>query len=562
MEPIDEDPSLSSNHSSSSSEEVSSKSGESEHLAKRETVAVNRSKLLVYLVLLVAAVAVGVGAYFYVKREETDDFEEKFKGYSKELLEGAERNAKDIFGELFAVSRALTSFMLSVEASPWPNATLPQFDIRTTPAFESFSGPELFFFAPIVTRKQKKAWEEYAWEHQGWIEDDLHYRGLKDSVHPGQITKRIYPFFSEDEYDLRRIETYVPLWQVAPVPTNASILMMDLYSHPSFRRMIDDALDVRHMLLSEVVDYSFLTENIQTLDQNRERDSHPRSYGLQPVYDGFEADSNIVGFLFAIIPWNSYFVNLLSADAKGLLVEIQDTCDSKFTYKVTGPNAEYLGPDFLHVRKFRYLEKKVEFAEFARFDGVKANDYVTHCSYTVTAYPTDEFKATYTTTDPVIFPVVLMAVFIFTALVFILYDCMVQRRQDMVMATATRTQTLVSSLFPKAVQDRILDDAQKAVDEEQKSKTWKSFAGLAPKTKIKNFLQGEDVPTPGELLQRGRPIADLFPSASVLFADLVGACQGSIDECLFVTSPVYFSLTRFRLLFSNRIHRLEFGSRS
>ena len=514
-------------HNSSGDEVASSTNGnESNTLAKRETVAVNRSKYLVYVVLSVAAVAIGVGTHFYVKGNEKEDFESKFNGYADELLEGAERNAKDIFGQLLSVSHALTSHMLSTAAtnntSPWPNATLPQFDIRTTPAFETFTGPELFLFAPMVSSEQKKSWEAYAWDHQNWIEQDLYFRGLSGSVHPGMITKRIHPFFPDDEYDLDEIETYVPLWQVGPVPTNASILMLDLYSHPSFRRMIDDAMDVRHMLLSEVVDYSFLSENIQTLDQNHERDIHPRSYGLQPVYDSFDADSTIVGFLFVIVPWDSYFVNLLSIDATGLLVEIQDTCDSKFTYQVTGPRAEYLGPNLLHDRKFHYLEHKAEFAKFARYDGVDTNNYVTHCSYTVAVYPTDAFKALYSTHNPVIFPIVLTSVFLFTALVFFLYDCMVQRRQTMVMATASRTNALVSSLFPKAVQERILDDAQKAGEEDQKSKRNFLSGRLVRQNNVKEFLQEEDKQPKSE--QKSKPIADLFPCASVLFADLVGTC--------------------------------------
>jgi len=531
--------SSSSSHLSSGGEVASASNGDesSNALAKRETVAVNRSKYLVYLVLSMAAVAIGVGTHFYVKGNENEDFESKFNGYADELLEGAERNAKDIFGQLLSVSHALTSHMLSTTAaaattdnttssSPWPNATLPQFDIRTTPAFETFTGPELFLFAPMVSSEQKKSWEAYAWDHQNWIEQDLYFRGLSGSVHPGTITKRIHPFFPDDEYDLDEIETYVPLWQVGPVPTNASILMLDLYSHPSFRRMIDDAMDVRHMLLSEVVDYSFLSENIQTLDQNHERDIHPRSYGLQPVYDSFDANSTIVGFLFVIVPWDSYFVNLLSIDATGLLVEIQDTCDSKFSYQVTGPRAEYLGPNLLHDRKFHYLEHKAEFAKFARYDGVDTNNYVTHCSYTVAVYPTDEFKALYSTHNPVIFPLVLTSVFLFTALVFFLYDCLVQRRQTRVMATATRTHALVSSLFPKAVQERILDDAQKAAGEEDPKNKRNFLTGRLVRQNntrsIKDFLQEDDTRPGGE--QKSKPIADLFPCASVLFADLVGTC--------------------------------------
>ena len=50
----------------------SSSSGET--LARTETKAVNRSKLLVYLALLFAAAGVGTATYIFARREETDHF--------------------------------------------------------------------------------------------------------------------------------------------------------------------------------------------------------------------------------------------------------------------------------------------------------------------------------------------------------------------------------------------------------------------------------------------------------------------------------------------------------
>lgn len=45
-------------------------------IAQDEASAVNRSKFLIYLVLLVAAPAVGAATcYFFMSREEQDDFE-------------------------------------------------------------------------------------------------------------------------------------------------------------------------------------------------------------------------------------------------------------------------------------------------------------------------------------------------------------------------------------------------------------------------------------------------------------------------------------------------------
>lgn len=505
-------------------------------LAFIETQAVNRSKRLVYLVLLGAACAVGVATFFYASKEEKDDFNSKFDGYAQALVEGAERNAKDIFGELLSLSQAFTSFTLhnSNSNAHWPNVTLPDFDIRTIPAFESISSPDLFFFAPIVQADEKKAWEEYAWKHQDWIQQDLmHQRGLSNphqqediKLNTGTIPRRIHPFFPDDEYDLNEIEQFVPLWQM-PLHAlgNTSVLLLDLNSHPSFRRMMDAAVSVRHMLFSEVLDPSFLMVHDALAEHNSNLDN-PRSFGLQPVYESFEKDAAIVGFVFAIIPWHIFFSNVLQSDASKLLVEVTDTCQSAFSYEVQGRKATFLGQSLLHDEKFDNLSRAQEFAVFSRYDGYTLG-YMTHCSYTINIFPTVDFQNTYETSSPTFFALALVLVFLFTMLVFMAYDGMVQRRQTKVMATANRTSQLVSSLFPEAVQERILGAAAEEEEAEQTVRRNKKRR-FGAKNKMKDFLEenGEesrDETSSGSVMkQKGAPNADLFPSASVLFADLVG----------------------------------------
>ena len=60
---------------SGQSTSTSEGSGSSLGLAKEETKAVKRSKILVFAVILVAAAVVGALIYVLVDREEKDDFE-------------------------------------------------------------------------------------------------------------------------------------------------------------------------------------------------------------------------------------------------------------------------------------------------------------------------------------------------------------------------------------------------------------------------------------------------------------------------------------------------------
>jgi hypothetical protein len=81
MEPSlasDEEEGMSDEHSmteTSAKGSVASATSNDSVIAQDETSAVNRSKIVVYLVLLVTAAAVGTATYFFVSKEEHDDFE-------------------------------------------------------------------------------------------------------------------------------------------------------------------------------------------------------------------------------------------------------------------------------------------------------------------------------------------------------------------------------------------------------------------------------------------------------------------------------------------------------
>jgi hypothetical protein len=64
------------------------------------------------------------------------------------------------------------------------------------------------------------------------------------------------------------------------------------------------------------------------------------------------------------------------------------------------------------------------------------------CQYRLSVYPTAELEDQYITQEPVIYASIVLAVFIFTSLVFLLYDYIVQRRQAKIMASATRTNDI------------------------------------------------------------------------------------------------------------------------
>jgi hypothetical protein len=412
------------------------------------------------------------------------------------------------------VSNYITSYTTGSQLA-WPNVTMKNWDILTTEAFDRTVGPELYLFAPVVPNAEKNAWQEYAVANQGWIEEDLDLRGLQ-GVDPGEISDEIYAynFDTETYYNFS-----LPVWQVGPVPTNSDMIMLDLYTQASFRRMVDDVNAVRHILLSEVVDRTFFSENIETIESDPSRDHHPRSFAAQPVFETFSSDAAIKAFVFAVIPWDTYFVGVLPYGIEGLVVRVDDTCGSGFSYLVNGPNATYLGPEYVPEQKYEYLSQSAEFAAFSRYtEDTVVNDEIQYCSYMISIHATTSYAEGFQTQKPLYLTVVVLLVFLFTALVFVLYDVMVQRRQKKVMKTAEKTTAIVSSLFPKNVRNRIL---AAAMEDEPISRLSKSG-----KDKLKNYFAGgienKDEVGTGGANPFDKPIADFFPETTIMFADLVG----------------------------------------
>ena len=91
---------------------------------------------------------------------------------------------------------------------------------------------------------------------------------------------------------------------------------------------------------------------------------------------------------------------------------------------------------------------------------------------------------------------------------FLVYDRLVERRQDVVMKQASKTSALVSSLFPESITKRLLADKSTLYE--------KKF--LSPNKRLQTFLTSDG--DEQEIMQ-AKPIADLFPYTTVIFGGRV-----------------------------------------
>ena len=311
-----------------------------------------------------------------------------------------------------------------------------------------------------------------------------------------------------------------------------NVINYDLLSHPSFHRLFHWIKISNEPVLSEIIDVPSLF-GLSTAEESLDlHEGTPHSLLIQPVFKGLDdctgsscgASDEIGGLLVAVIPWDASLRNVLPKDVTGITVVMENTCGDVFSYQVDGVSAKFVGIGDHHDHHYDYLEEIITFDPFDRMDTEK-NDTV-NCNYDFHLYPTSEFEARYRTSMPALLCFAVAMIFAFTTAAFATYDCLVQRRQEKVMNEAMKTSAIVSSLFPAEVRDRLMGKKKDKADQ----KRGKLLPTLteAPKFRLHNFLADEennaqstnDACDSLDILDK--PIADLFPSATVMFADIAG----------------------------------------
>jgi len=131
----------------------------------------------------------------------------------------------------------------------------------------------------------------------------------------------------------------------------------------------------------------------------------------------------------------------------------------------------------------------------------------TFCPYRVAVYPSSSMHSDFETKSALMTTIGIASIFVFTIMVFALYDFLVERRQKFLAEQAHKSTAIVSSLFPKIVRDRLFDDNDRN--------------GNA-KRGLQNFLSHPPKLDQEDGMSNDRPIADLFKNATVMFGDIAG----------------------------------------
>jgi hypothetical protein len=144
---------------------------------------------------------------------------------------------------------------------------------------------------------------------------------------------------------------------------------------------------------------------------------------------------------------------------------LENSCGQMFTYKIVGKEMLLVAEGDAHEEKFSDMMISSTFEDYdtivrlsspptASLIPATESDY---CRYRFHVHATSELEAEYKTNSPKIFAAMAAAIFLFTSAVFIAYDCLVVRRQQVMECSTSNTDRIVT--FPKSFMNRLCEES-------------------------------------------------------------------------------------------------------
>lgn len=527
-------------------------------LAKKETRAVLGLRLLVFAVLLIAAIAVSLIVYFITANSEEEEYTTQYEGAAKQIAE-AFLGVVDIrLPAISALGVATIAHGRDHGDQYWPFVTLSSFQERASTARRQ-SLSLYVHINPLVELDLREDWENFAAESPDavWMDEGMDYQNsvglsfVQSVPAPRKHYNRTAPW-PIWYYDLDNQVTtdrskgpYFPTWQQSPivyngVETNENILAnKDGQNSGANITFTSESVAISQFIMAPpggmasntpstaliALIMSIAASQVEEGDEAAaeptyiEYQGDPISKVYFPIYDEFDASRKPVAIMLAWIRWASYFENVLPASLEGIVIVLQDSCGGQFTYMINGSEVIPLGTGDLHDTGFDNLKRSFDFSTVKNIaDGTKFGLALNQefCPISLDIYPSETFHEIFTTSTPVSMTVAVALVFVFTALMFLVYDRLVERRQELVMRKAAQTNAIVSSLFPANVRDRLLNTSEHSQRNSVGGSRRRSSVGSSTKgMTLDDFGMGDS-----DL--NAAPIADLFPHCTVCFADIAG----------------------------------------
>ena len=462
---------------------------------------------------------------------------EKFDGVSQALINSASISMESTIAIFATMSSSMTGL---ASAAEWPFYTQQGFEVFGQSFLEG-SGAEMVSWSPIVSGEtQRRLWGNYSSSNDGWVEEGLAWQSLNmgTPMPPGPFNIPTDVYRKQPATGTPSPEVgsgpFAPVWQMSGAPSDPSVVNYNLLSDDIFKATFDATVQSGTQSLSSVIsDASWYYG-----DSAKPVDGIPQGLLMTPLFNSSSLKSNIVGVVVSVLSWGTFFQNVLEPRTPNVVVVVNaESCGGIFTLQVQGSAVSYLGEGDMHDTSYSDLGVSVDIAEdLTVYAG---------CTYSISIYPSQEFVGTYETNAPVYWTVFVVGILVFTFVSFFVFDLFVQKRQFKYLTSAAKSNAIVSSLFPEEVRDRLFGkdtSAEKLVEQKlPESSKFRLRSYLSNENgnvhdvdeqSTGNLSASDGVPEQKEMavpnadvgvdMYQTKPIADLFPNTTIMFADIAG----------------------------------------
>jgi len=194
---------------------------------------------------------------------------------------------------------------------------------------------------------------------------------------------------------------------------------------------------------------AFIQENLEISQFRQDVEQYlddPMTLIVHPVLDSFEEDRQVAGVVAVSMYWGLFFKGILPPSAKGYICVLENSYGQTMAYRIDGSDATYLGGEDPHDERYEYLELSADINRFVQdragphtrsFTRVPLNGEIG--KYYLRVYPSHETKEDFTTNKPWIYAVVVLSVFLLTAILLLVLDRVVARRQQIFMQSLLKS---------------------------------------------------------------------------------------------------------------------------
>ncbi|GKY99148.1 hypothetical protein MPSEU_000870300 [Mayamaea pseudoterrestris] len=495
---------------------------------RRQGINVTRVGMMVTIVLI--GIAMSVGVYQMLHRKEHAANEAVYIDLTMTLEQAITAKVQSMQQSVSNLAQAVTLSASLNEASSFPFVTVSMFDAL---AQQREPGVTSIMYAPKVAASQRIDWEQYALEHADKLmvaaSALMEQSTISDATSDAAATNVTIPALihpepaSSDAY-------YLPVWQVAPFSSNMinfnlrSALgetVFDAAAAASLDRLVAWTNVGMNASFTNVSELPFQSGPSMTQQQQQQQ-----SFIVAPVYAATTTDAAgndmtsrspavAVGFVIGSVAWSDVLSNLLPYGQYGVTVVLQNTCGSSLTFLLQQSKAQFIGIGDWHDGAYEHTAVLVPLMNNATT--TETTSHIGVCDYFMTFYASNVYQASIQSGTPWTVTLAVMGVFCFLALAFALYDAYTTRRNQAVLATATRSQAILANLFPSNVRERLFAEKETEQPRKQRARQPQNLKAL-----MNSGLSSMEGELDADMGYKGKPIADLFTESTVLFADIAG----------------------------------------